>query len=216
MGISELRGIAYGPLRVSQVFANLVDNAIKYMPERVPREIRVSCEEGEKTYLFSVTDSGNGIDLDLRQQVFRPFKRLDAKNSPAGEGLGLAAVRKVVELHGGSIWFDDAPSGQGASFRFTWPRPVDDGAVALDAAWRFGDFPSRRRRVPRRLLYWSRCPPQRGTSRQYARYASPKRRSSSGSSRQTTYRCAIAHSAAAYTSSATEPNRIASPRTATT
>lgn len=122
--VEPLPTIVGDPLRVSQVFANLVDNAIKYMPDRDPREIRVSCEEGEKSYLFSVTDSGAGIDVDKRQKVFRAFSRLDAKNSPAGEGLGLAAVRKIVEAHGGSIWIDDAPSGQGTSFRFTWPRPA--------------------------------------------------------------------------------------------
>ncbi len=134
--IDPLPTIIGDPLRVSQVFANLVDNAIKYMPERAPREIRVSCEEGEESYLFSVTDTGAGIDIDKRQQVFRAFRRLDAKNSPAGEGLGLAAVRKIVEVHGGSIWIDDAPSGQGTSFRFTWPRTAaaETADAALDAA----------------------------------------------------------------------------------
>jgi signal transduction histidine kinase len=121
-------------LRLSQIFGNLMDNAIKYMPARPPREISVSCDDQADAFAFAVTDSGDGIAPEHRQQAFRPFKRLSGSESAVGDGLGLAAVKRIVERHGGRIWIEDAPGGRGASFRFTWPRrgPVEP-AVATSA-----------------------------------------------------------------------------------
>jgi signal transduction histidine kinase len=108
-------------LRLSQIFGNLLDNAVKYMPQRPPREIRVTCEAQGDEFVFSVADTGDGITPENRQQVFRPFKRLCGVAGAVGDGLGLAAVKRIVERHGGRIWIDDGPAGQGAAFRFTWP-----------------------------------------------------------------------------------------------
>jgi signal transduction histidine kinase len=120
--LAPLPSIVGDRLRVSQVFGNLIDNAIKYMPERAPREVSVSYRESGDFFVFAVTDTGNGIPPESRQRVFRPFRRLEAKDSPAGEGLGLAAVRKIIERQGGRIWVEEPPRGTGACFRFTWPR----------------------------------------------------------------------------------------------
>ncbi len=120
--VSPLPEVVGERLRLSQIFGNLIDNAIKYMPERIPRQVTVSCDEGADGYVFSVTDSGGGISAENRQHVFRPFKRLGAAGSAVGDGLGLAAVKRIVERNGGRIWIEDAPQGPGVSFRFTWPR----------------------------------------------------------------------------------------------
>jgi len=126
LDVDRLPTIVGDPLRIGQVFGNLIDNAIKYMPNRDPRRIAVTCEEHGEDFLFSVTDSGAGIPEDQRRKVFRPFQRLDGGKGASGEGLGLAAVRKIVERAGGRIWVEDAAEGPGASFRFTWPRPEAD------------------------------------------------------------------------------------------
>ncbi len=122
-------------VRIGQVFGNLIDNAIKYMPERGPREVRVSCQEQTDGYVFSISDTGFGIDSGSREKIFRLFKRLTADDAVAGEGIGLAAVKKIVELHGGRIWVEDGADGIGADFRFFWPRrpPVEE-AADLDSA----------------------------------------------------------------------------------
>jgi signal transduction histidine kinase len=136
--VAPLPTIVGDQLRISQVFGNLIDNAIKYMPDRAPREVSVSCKESGDFFVFAVTDTGNGIPPDSRQRVFRPFRRLDAKDSPAGEGLGLAAVRKIIERQGGRIWVEEPPNGRGACFRFTWPRrqsrPAPSSASVQTAA----------------------------------------------------------------------------------
>lgn len=134
--VGPLPVIVGDPLRVSQVFGNLIDNAVKYMPDQAPREVSVSCREDGAFFVFTVSDTGNGIPPESRQKVFRPFRRLDAKGSPAGEGLGLAAVRKIIERQGGRIWVDEPPNGRGACFRFTWPRraPTASSASVQSAA----------------------------------------------------------------------------------
>jgi len=121
--VGPLPTIVADPLRINQVFSNLLDNAIKYMPERPPRTITVACEQSKHGPVFSVTDSGNGIAAADRAAVFRPFRRLDPKDSAGGEGLGLAAVKKIIERRGGRIWIEDPASGPGTSFRFSWPPP---------------------------------------------------------------------------------------------
>jgi signal transduction histidine kinase len=145
--VAPLPTVVADPLRVSQVFSNLIDNAIKYMPERAPREISVSCVEEDDQYVFAIADSGDGISAENRAKVFRPFKRLDPKSSPAGEGLGLAAVRKIIDRQGGRIWIEDTPSGQGVCFRFSWQRttlPTESTAEAECDAAEPGTPPSAR------------------------------------------------------------------------
>jgi len=136
--IGPLPTVVGDPLRLGQVFGNLIDNAIKYMPERTPREIGVSAEREAGDLVFVVSDTGEGIAADKRDAIFRPFHRLDAKKSPAGEGLGLAAVRKIVERCGGRIWVEDGPGGRGARFCFAWggagPVHADRPAPAQSAA----------------------------------------------------------------------------------
>ena len=108
------------PVRINQVFSNLIDNAIKYMGPQPIARMDVGCEESDDEYRFFVRDTGPGIRPEDRDKVFRLFMRLGG-NGVAGDGVGLAAVRKIVEKHGGKVWVD-SDLGKGSTFWFTLPR----------------------------------------------------------------------------------------------
>lgn len=93
---------------------NLVENAVKYEPEGGQVQLSASLE-GE-TAIITVADQGPGIPQELRERVFEPFFRVDSARSrqSGGTGLGLALVRAIAELHGGSVSVEEAPTG-GAS-----------------------------------------------------------------------------------------------------
>ena len=103
---------------LTQLFQNLIGNAIKYRGEATAR-IHVSAARTAEGWLFSVRDNGIGIAPVYAERVFGMFQRLHGKEIP-GTGIGLALCRKVVERHGGRIWVESA-AGQGATFKFTIP-----------------------------------------------------------------------------------------------
>jgi signal transduction histidine kinase/FtsH-binding integral membrane protein len=116
----KLPSVVGDPVRINQVFSNLIDNAIKYMPAREEARIDIGCEEEGEQYRFFVRDTGMGIRPEDHDKIFRLFTRLGS-NGIAGDGVGLAAVRKVVEKHGGRIWVE-SQLGKGSTFWFTLPR----------------------------------------------------------------------------------------------
>ncbi|MBI3243105.1 MAG: response regulator [Chloroflexi bacterium] len=108
------------PIRLRQMAANLVENAIKYTPEN--GTITVAVLEADDHELLSITDTGIGIPLADQPYVFDKFYR--SKNVPeevVGTGLGLSIVKSIVENHGGRIWVDSTP-GQGATFTVVLPK----------------------------------------------------------------------------------------------
>lgn len=112
-------------VQLTQVFQNLVTNAIRYRrPDEAP-VIEISGERAQGEWQFAVKDNGQGIPGYLQQEVFEPLKRLHGNDIP-GTGLGLALCRTIVERHGGRIWVESAGTGQGATFYFTLPyeRPL--------------------------------------------------------------------------------------------
>jgi signal transduction histidine kinase len=125
---ADLPAVVGDPLRINQVFSNLIDNAIKYMPPGEGARIDVGCETRADSYRFFVRDTGRGIRAQDHEKVFRLFTRLDGNGIP-GDGVGLAAVRKIVERHGGKAGVDSAP-GAGSTFWFTLPRPDTPNADA--------------------------------------------------------------------------------------
>ena len=98
-----------------------MENAVKYGPEGGQVQISASLE-GE-TAIITVADQGPGIPQELRERVFEPFFRVDSARSrqSGGTGLGLALVRAIAELHGGSASVEEAPMG---GVRFTLKIPV--------------------------------------------------------------------------------------------
>lgn len=101
------------------VFQNLVSNGIKYHGTETPH-VHVSASKQADDWLFSVVDNGIGIDQKDSDKLFNMFSRLHTKEEYPGTGMGLAIAKKIVERHGGRIWFESEP-GKGTTFYFTIP-----------------------------------------------------------------------------------------------
>ncbi len=104
--------------RIRQVFTNLIDNAVKFRSEERPLRIEVGCQKKRGFYRFHVADNGIGIAPQYQEQIFEPFRQLDAKTE--GVGMGLALAKKIVEHHGGRVWVE-SEAGKGTTFYFTVP-----------------------------------------------------------------------------------------------
>ncbi|MBC7952521.1 MAG: CHASE domain-containing protein [Rhodospirillaceae bacterium] len=118
--VEPLPAVLGDAAQLSQLFLNLMGNALKFrMPDRVP-EIRVSAERDGVFWCFSVSDNGIGIAPDYHERVFEIFQRLHGPDRFPGTGIGLAICRNVVERHGGRIWVE-AEECHGSTFRFTLP-----------------------------------------------------------------------------------------------
>jgi len=110
----DLKPVRANPIRIRQMFDNLVGNAIKYTPEE--GLIRVSLSMQEKQIVIRIEDSGPGIPADEQTRIFEKFFR--ASNRPQGvegTGLGLAIVKSVVDSHQGRVWVE-SKVGQGSAF----------------------------------------------------------------------------------------------------
>ena len=107
------------PVLLSQVFQNLVQNAVKYHGDAQPL-VEISCDRRSGEWLFSIQDNGVGIDPLYHQKIFEIFQRLDSLDETSGSGIGLAICRKALEQHGGRIWVE-SQAGKGACFYFTIP-----------------------------------------------------------------------------------------------
>ena len=104
-------------LRLVEVFQNLVDNSVKFMGRQREPCVEIGVEQiGEETVLF-VRDNGIGIDPQYQPKLFGLFEKLDP--GTAGTGVGLALVKRIVEVHGGRIWVESEGPDKGATFRFT-------------------------------------------------------------------------------------------------
>ena len=112
-------------MQLLQLFQNLIGNAIKFRGELLP-VIWVSAVPGPAEWIFSVTDNGIGIAAEHVEAIFVIFQRLHTHAEYAGNGVGLAICKKIVEQHGGRIWVE-SKAGNGASFKFTLPAIPADG-----------------------------------------------------------------------------------------
>jgi signal transduction histidine kinase len=124
--------------RVTEVFRNLITNAVKYN-DKTEKLVEVgflesvNTKDGLQRGVFYVKDNGSGIDPEFHQEIFRIFKRLQsASDGPeTGTGVGLTFVKKIVERHGGRIWLESEP-GNGTVFYFNLtpgrPRTIEEHA----------------------------------------------------------------------------------------
>jgi signal transduction histidine kinase len=115
-----LPNIKADDLQMIQVLQNLIANALKFRGVDPPR-IHISGDDEGDHWRFSVKDNGIGIDPQYQDKIFVLFQRLHTKEEYEGTGIGLAICKKIVERHGGRIWFDSRP-GSGTTFYFTMPK----------------------------------------------------------------------------------------------
>jgi light-regulated signal transduction histidine kinase (bacteriophytochrome) len=121
INVSDLPKVFGFKLSFTQIFQNLISNAIKYRNEDTPPLITIDYEENETQYIFSVCDNGIGIDSEYHDKVFVIFQRLHNKDEFSGTGVGLAIVKKVVEQMGGEIWLK-SNKVHGTTFYFSVPK----------------------------------------------------------------------------------------------
>lgn len=117
---SPMPVLAADKLLLEQIFSNLLDNSVKYN-DKSAVEIKISAEEKNNHWQFSVTDNGPGIDPQYHEKVFVIFQTLKRRDEVESTGVGLAIVKKIIEEKGGKIWVE-SEAGKGAAFKFTWPK----------------------------------------------------------------------------------------------
>jgi PAS domain S-box-containing protein len=115
--VSDLHEVMGEPNHLYQLFQNLIDNAFKFIKDRSP-EIKIFSIEHRDEWEFMVSDNGIGIKDEYKDKIFQIFQRLHTVAEYPGTGVGLAICQKVVQLHGGKIWYTSTP-GEGTTFHFT-------------------------------------------------------------------------------------------------
>ena len=124
--------------RLTQVFENLISNAVKYMGKPVG-EISIGCEDAGANWKFHVRDTGPGIEERYYEKIFQIFQTLAARDDRESTGIGLAIVKKNVELSGGRVWVESTV-GQGSTFYFLIPK----GHAKTDTSFFLHSKPVRR------------------------------------------------------------------------
>lgn len=103
--------------RLSVIIQNLVENAVKYMGDQRAPRIEIGSRQDGTECVFFVSDNGKGIDPRFHEQIFGLFTKLD--DSSEGTGIGLALVKRIIEVQGGRIWVESVGVGKGSRFCFT-------------------------------------------------------------------------------------------------
>ena len=106
---------------LQQIFINLIGNAINYRRKNIPLEIRINYEQNNKTVILSVSDNGIGIPKEYWEKIFNIFQRLHSEDEYPGTGIGLATVRKSVNMLNGTISVDSVVD-KGTTFYINLPK----------------------------------------------------------------------------------------------
>ncbi len=108
--------------QLTQVFSNLLDNAVKFLDKSGDGSIHVSGRIDEDRSIYCVEDNGIGIAPKHHEKIFQIFHRLESAESVSGEGLGLTIVQRIAERHGGDVWVE-SDTGKGSRFHVALPHP---------------------------------------------------------------------------------------------
>ena len=106
------------PIKINQLFQNLISNAIKFKKREEPLVIQIGSVEKLDHWEFFVKDNGIGIEKEFQQKIFKPFKKLHHSSEYSGSGIGLATCIQSVKLHQGRLWVE-SEKGTGSTFFFT-------------------------------------------------------------------------------------------------
>ena len=117
---NELPTLACEKTHIVQIFQNLLTNAVKFM-EKSDGQINIGCIPQDDVWKFSISDNGPGIEQKHCDRIFKMFQTLSPQNNSESTGIGLAIVKKIVELNEGKVWVESEP-GKGSSFFFTLPQ----------------------------------------------------------------------------------------------
>ncbi len=107
------------PVRIQEVLTNLIENAVKFSKEEDMPCIQIGSNKARGKVIFFVKDNGIGINTEYHQKIFQLFNKLDPASK--GSGFGLALVKRIIEVHKGSIWVESKGKGKGTTFYFTLP-----------------------------------------------------------------------------------------------
>jgi light-regulated signal transduction histidine kinase (bacteriophytochrome) len=113
--------------QLTQLFQNLIGNALKFRREDCPLQIRIGAASRERRAEFAIGDNGIGIAESDFDRIFQVFQRLHERGKYPGTGIGLAVCKKIVERHDGEIWVESEP-GKGTTFHFTLPLGESRGS----------------------------------------------------------------------------------------
>lgn len=106
------------PIKINQLFQNLISNAIKFKKTEEPLVIQIGAIEKLDHWEFFIKDSGIGIEKEFQDKIFKPFKKLHHSSEYSGSGIGLATCVQIVKLHQGRLWVNSV-KGEGSTFFFT-------------------------------------------------------------------------------------------------
>jgi signal transduction histidine kinase len=109
---------------MTQLFQNLIANALKFKKPEVEPDIQIAHIENQHEHLFSLSDNGIGIKKEHQEKVFNIFTRLHTRNEYEGSGIGLATCKKIIETLEGRMWLTST-EGVGTTFYFTIPKSSD-------------------------------------------------------------------------------------------
>lgn len=120
--VNELPFVFANTTQLTQVYENLISNAIKYMDKKEGM-IEIGTEQKMNEFVFYVKDNGPGIPSKYHQKIFEMFQTLNKDKKIDSTGIGLAVARKIVNKMGGKLWVE-SENGQGSTFRFTLPKTI--------------------------------------------------------------------------------------------
>jgi PAS domain S-box-containing protein len=121
INVEQLPHIEGYSVELIQLFQHLITNAIKFKRKEVPLIINIAAKLVDNKWVFSVEDNGIGIEERNKEKIFIIFRRLHDRAEYPGIGIGLSLCKKIVEIHGGTIWVEST-FGKGSTINFTIPK----------------------------------------------------------------------------------------------